>query len=489
MKKSFSRFFFAFTFTFTLIGLANCVRKKPDSNLREIVGAEAEELVSLEIDAEAYTKLFKADPLAERRLGWELFRAALSPATVWDDETADNKNTEYLPRLLAWFTVPEIAEIIGQWAKKKGFTKSEDLQIPSDQELDGWFGATNVGAAIKGEKTNHEFDAIQNRLQERRYAYLKDSTAITGDRVSESSQERIRGRLVPGRETVLYSPSTARVLAKSYLDLLKNCGKTALRGPSSKRSQSSQSFLGNQNCLTEELPQGAAQARVFWAGVDEGSTFPTFPTADLNWEKLSGTKSWTVLRSLLTLNSEHLKKMFTVAFGNETASSQKLGLVAFHLGVKANREHFWSTYWWTPNPNEAPFGSDRNLGAKKLKEASNSTLPFLNHFNMCTVSRFEPVSHSQFVNVDEKSSWCSNPYIESAPKAQFTNCIGCHQHAGSSVDQAQVFSGNGGLEETFPVWGNTKRVDAHPGDFLWGVVNYRTALMESLQRAGVAFEP
>ena len=37
-------------------------------------------------------------------------------------------------------------------------------------------------------------------------------------------------------------------------------------------------------------------------------------------------------------------------------------------------------------------------------------------------------------------TWCSNPYIERGAGNAATNCIGCHQHAGTSLSTEQVLA-------------------------------------------------
>ena len=172
--------------------------------------------------------------------------------------------------------------------------------------------------------------------------------------------------------------------------------------------------------------------------------------------------------------------MLTITLGSDATSSQKFGLVGFHLGVKAPREHFWATYWWTPVVREKRFGDDREI----TQGTSEYARGVLSHLNMCTATRFNAVQADQYIDSNNLTSWCSNPCIESAPVSHLTNCIGCHQHAGSSVDPVQTFSSADGKSQMFPYWGNSRVTTLHPSDFLWSVSTIRSRILENLQKEG-----
>ena len=49
-------------------------------------------------------------------------------------------------------------------------------------------------------------------------------------------------------------------------------------------------------------------------------------------------------------------------------------------------------------------------------------------------------------------TWCSNPYLETGAGNAATNCIGCHQHAGTDIDVEKIL----GDEAAFPARGRTE---------------------------------
>jgi mono/diheme cytochrome c family protein len=76
-------------------------------------------------------------------------------------------------------------------------------------------------------------------------------------------------------------------------------------------------------------------------------------------------------------------------------------------------------------------------------------------------------------------TWCSNPYVEKGKGNARTNCIGCHQHGGSTV--AYDLDGDGVLDpivdelilendELFPSNGREQLRQLFPADYLWSTI-------------------
>src|SRR5690606_8586370 len=74
------------------------------------------------------------------------------------------------------------------------------------------------------------------------------------------------------------------------------------------------------------------------------------------------------------------------------------------------------------------------------------------------------------------ATWCSNPYIEHGRNNARTNCIGCHQHGGSTVAHDLDEDGAGdpleleaiiGDERRFPNAGRDRIRDVFPADYLY----------------------
>jgi mono/diheme cytochrome c family protein len=128
----------------------------------------------------------------------------------------------------------------------------------------------------------------------------------------------------------------------------------------------------------------------------------------------------------------------------ETSSGARYRLTALHVMTKELRHWQWVTLWWSDAPDD-DFGADR--------PPEFDTLPAVwGNYKMCVVVDYtesDPDVLERFADLPSlqgalavtdptvgSPTWCSNPYVEQAPGNARTNCIGCHQHAGSRFDES-----------------------------------------------------
>jgi mono/diheme cytochrome c family protein len=135
-----------------------------------------------------------------------------------------------------------------------------------------------------------------------------------------------------------------------------------------------------------------------------------------------------------------------------TSSGGIYRLTGLHIMTKELRHWQWITLWWSDEPG-SDFGADRPENFEELPSVWSN-------YKMCVVvdylesdadvlSRFEDLPSLQAAlaatNPEPGApTWCSNPYIEHEAGNARTNCIGCHQHAGSRFkenfgDEPQAF--------------------------------------------------
>ncbi|MHC4836646.1 MAG: c-type cytochrome [Planctomycetota bacterium] len=114
-------------------------------------------------------------------------------------------------------------------------------------------------------------------------------------------------------------------------------------------------------------------------------------------------------------------------------------LTGLHIMTKELRHWVWITLWWSDDP-DSDFGADRPASFGELPS------PWSN-YKMCVATDYiegdaDPLArYGDFPSLQAAlaatghatgaPTWCSNPYIEHGAGNARTNCIGCHQHAGT----------------------------------------------------------
>ena len=112
---------------------------------------------------------------------------------------------------------------------------------------------------------------------------------------------------------------------------------------------------------------------------------------------------------------------------------------ALHIMTKELDHWLWITLWWSPQP-DTDFGADRPAAIASLPG------PWKN-YKMCVASSYlegdpdprggQPGSLGDALAAVNGGvgapTWCSNPYLELGAGNAQTNCIGCHQHGGTTL--------------------------------------------------------
>ncbi|MFU8802541.1 MAG: cytochrome c [Bradymonadaceae bacterium] len=173
----------------------------------------------------------------------------------------------------------------------------------------------------------------------------------------------------------------------------------------------------------------------------------------------------------------------------KTASGALYRLTGLHAMTKELRHWVWVSLWWSDEP-DVDFGEDRPESFERLPGVWSN-------YKMCVVvdymekdgrvlDRFTdfPTLQAALAATEPVAgapTWCSNPYIEHEAGNARTNCIGCHQHAGTSYDEGmdgQYMAFN--LTEViadespvlsplnrYPANGRTKRRNMFATDYAW----------------------
>ncbi len=212
-------------------------------------------------------------------------------------------------------------------------------------------------------------------------------------------------------------------------------------------------------CLDGEMPRDAVVVKSDWVRQFPGETLPIYDTSGPRMtSRLAGEQTW---------NSDGVAdpgpdEIFTV----EIPSGGRFRMPALHIMSKELDHWVWITLWYSKSP-DTDFGADR--------PASVAALPGpWSHYKMCVATTYleadpdprggEPGSLGDAIAAVHGGvgapTWCSNPYLEEGKGNAVTNCIGCHQHGGTSLTPNQILDDE-------PQHGTTRTRNNFFTDYLW----------------------
>jgi hypothetical protein len=184
-----------------------------------------------------------------------------------------------------------------------------------------------------------------------------------------------------------------------------------------------------------------------------------------------------------TLQTDQIYTMETIKAGKQL----RHGLTGLHILTKDRKDWVWITLWWSPNPDE-DFGADRPADLPNVNSGA------WKNYKMCVVVDYTEWDRDPTYGIQDESlrnaimaahtfqtdmpedgpsTWCSNPYVEHGLGNTRTNCIGCHQHAGSKENPQNVFlddpsdPNNFARRQAFPNNGRARVRNNFPSDYLW----------------------
>lgn len=155
------------------------------------------------------------------------------------------------------------------------------------------------------------------------------------------------------------------------------------------------------------FPKGAAFIKTAWrrAQIEGDFELPYFQTSKL-LDQLAHAE-WQESSAGIPLTADAQRM--------ETPTHQVFHLVGVHVTLKLEQKWFWTSHWLDENSLAAEYKSCSTLGHSPLARSDRSA-------EEAQISLAEALTGH---------SWCSNPYLETGLQNHKTNCIGCHQHAGS----------------------------------------------------------
>lgn len=373
---------------------------------------------------------------ARRAAAWKAVGRALKPVKLAGAEGS-------VPLFRTWYGKDDFERMFG---KMYG-----DLSA-SDRKERKPFSATDAKRAFDWNATNLGASTDADYFD--RLSKVNDTATTQG---------------LAGNHRVAYSPGLFEHLFAEY-GSLQACLSTLDTLSPTAEPPTATNFAP---CFSKEFPADAALVKMSWHRANYGTQSLDMPTYDTSAAtiraKMSGKSDQGGWGKGVGKATPKDDEIYTVQMSDGT----KFRMPAMHLVTKETREWLWITLFWSPEP-------DTDFGADRPAEITRLGGPW-GHYKMSVVVGFEekdPDPRGGFSGTLGDAleaayagvggpSWASNPYLEKgAPNAQ-SNCVGCHQHAGTKENSESILAD----PVRFPKASRTKLRKNFPMDYLWAVNN------------------
>ena len=237
--------------------------------------------------------------------------------------------------------------------------------------------------------------------------------------------------------------------------------------------------VADPTCLDREMPRDAVLVKADWRRQLPGENLPIFDTSAARMhERLAAGADWADGDGSSNPDSSAIYAL-TLPNGNV------FRMPALHIMTKELDHWIWITLWWSPQP-DTDFGADRPAAIASLPG------PWKN-YKMCVASSYlegdpDPRGGQTGSLGDALEAvgggvgaptWCSNPYLELGHGNAQTNCIGCHQHGGTTLTPEVI------LEQAHH--GATRTRNNFFTDYLWAIKGGQGEDLSSLVQAEVDY--
>ncbi|HTV17816.1 MAG TPA: hypothetical protein VMG12_04075 [Polyangiaceae bacterium] len=378
---------------------------------------------------------------ARRAAAWEIAARVVAPVEL--DERLGPEGTRALRLWQTWHNSDDLTRI---------FRRLYPELTPEEQASRAPFELAAIDAASAWNDT--AVDDFEQWTDERLAAY----------RSAVDSAAKQAG--IGGIYRVAYGPATSHHVLESYADLLacRESDERVEAAPDVERTGcDAPSF--EPACLEGQFPADSVLVKASWQRLDAGTTLSAYDTsAEALARKLApdGRVNWGDGDRPAAPGGD---EMFTL----ELPNGNRFGLTGLHIMTKELEHWVWITLWWSDRPDE-DFGADRPAGFPA---------PF-EHYKLCSVVAFAEGDPDPAGGADDASlasalrathagvggpTWCSNPYIERGDGNASTNCVGCHQHAGTRLDSENILADR----DAFPDFSRPELRESFPADYVFSV--------------------
>jgi hypothetical protein len=378
-----------------------------------------------------------ASQRTRRQIAWQVAERVLTPVEL--------PSTGELPSWQTWHAKDDLTRI---------FRRAYPELAPAEQAARAPFPANVLDAAWDwNDGSLADFPEWTLERQRDYRAAIDSGAALAG---------------LGGIYRVAYSPAASRRLLESYGAVL-GCRE---QEPESARvagppvdTRCGLPPSPPPACLTSAFAPSASVVKASWRRAGIGRPLAVYDTsaAALSQRLSAAEPSWEQPDGEADPGPDQI---YTLRLPN----GNTFRLAALHIMTKELDHWIWATLWWSPEP-DTDFGADRPA----------SLPPPWNHYKLCTAVSFDehdPDARGGFTA--ERASlgdaleatyaglggrtWCSNPYIEEGGGNAASNCIGCHQHAGTGLTSEGILADGAAFPD------HTRRLvrEDFPADYVFG---------------------
>ncbi|MBX3222062.1 MAG: hypothetical protein KF795_16210 [Labilithrix sp.] len=407
---------------------------------------------------DAKSELLASSQKARREVAWKALAKILADTRVAEGEAKVDDKRVKLPAFRTWYQKDDFERMFARAYEGHGAAARKARKPLAAAKIDEAF---DWNATDRGSWSEEQYF----------------------ERVKQADT-RTEAQGLGGNSRVSYSTGMVRHVMKNWASLSR-CARGEVADVPDQEPAKASNF---STCLDDEFPKDAAVVKASWLRADFGLGVPVRPTTpEALKERLSGAKDdggWGkgtgqdgVVDATPSADAIYTVKM---------SDGSSFRMPALHLVTKELREWLWISIWWSPEP-DTDFGADRPEAIAKLGG------PWKN-YKMCVVTAYEendpdptggfptgPGSLGDALAAVHGGvgapSWCSNQHIERGAKNAQTNCIGCHQHAGTDLRSETVLAD----PVRFPEAGRTKVRKNFPADYLFAASAPPESLAQTIQ--------
>lgn len=392
---------------------------------------------------------------ARREVAWKALAKILKDARLAENEVEVDDRKPKLPAFRTWYQKDDVERMFARLYEAHGKEARKNRKAFTNAQIEG---VIEWNASDRGSWSEEQYF----------------------ERVKQAgTAAQVQG--LGGNSRVSYSPGMVKHLLTRYATLTK-CARGEVADDPNAPPVSAKNF---STCFDDEFPKDAAVVKASWLRADFGLKVPVRPTTpEALKERLAGTKDeggWGK-GAPADEQAPDEKSIYTV----KMSDGATFRMPALHLVTKELREWLWITIWWSPDP-DTDFGADRPEEIKRLAG------PWKNYKMAVTVAYEEkdpdptggyPTGPGSLGDALEATyagaggpTWASNQYIERGAHNAQTNCIGCHQHAGTTLLSEDILADSA----RFPEAGRTKVRKNFPADYVFAAAQPPESIAQMMQ--------